>query len=227
MTWIIALVLAVAAFAVGVIAFRLPRTSWTSLAAALVFGLTGYTLQASPDISAAPKSAAQEAYSDDWQIIDSRKTLIYGPLASSSDTVLVADGFARRGSFENAAGFYGHVVAENPRDFDAWVALGNALTEQADGALTQAGLYAFREAARIAPENPAPAYFIGLSLIRQGRMMEARQVWRGALEAMPQEDSEDAQAARAFLSQRVERLETMLAQAGAIPAPEPEANEPQ
>lgn len=216
MTWVFAVLLAIAAFVTAVLVFRLPRLTWTSLAAALVFGLAGYTLQASPDLAGAPKSAALDTYSDEWQIIDSRKILIGSDLRSSSDTLLMADGFARRGQFEDAAGFYGHAVERNPGDFEAWVALGNTLTEQADGALTQAAIYAYREANVIAPGNPAPSYFLGLSLIRQGRLMEARQVWRGALDDMGEGESE----AHSFMADRVQRLDSMLMQAGALPQPD-------
>jgi cytochrome c-type biogenesis protein CcmH len=213
MTWAVVILLALAAFAVAVLVFRLPRATWASFAAALVFGLAGYTLQASPDVPAAPKALAQQDYNDDWQVVDSRKMLVGSALRSTSDTMLTADAFARRGQFEVAAGFLGGVVQEHPQDFEAWVALGNALTEQADGMLTQASLYAFRQASRIAPENPAPAYFLGLSLIRQGRMMEARQAWRSALSQTVEEDSE----AHEFMADRVERLEALLSQSGAIP----------
>jgi cytochrome c-type biogenesis protein CcmH len=198
---------------VAIVVFRLPRATWASFAAALVFGLAGYTLQASPDVPAAPKALAADDYNDDWQVIDSRKLLVGSGLNSSSDAMLTADAFARRGQFEVAAGFLGGVVQERPQDFEAWVALGNALTEQADGILTQSSLYAYRQASRIAPENPAPAYFLGLSLVRQGRMMEARQVWRSALAQMGEEESE----ARQFMTDRVERLEALLSQSGAIP----------
>lgn len=214
MTWILAILLAVAAFVVAALVFRMPRTTWTSLAAALVFGLAGYTLQASPDIPGAPKSLTQEAFEDEWQIIDSRKLLVGDRYKSGNEAVLMSDAFARRGQFEDASGFLGHAVQDNPDDFEAWVALGNALTEQADGMLTQAAVYSYRQANIAAPENPAPGYFLGLSLIRQGRMMEARQVWRTALDDMGEEDTE----ARQFMAERVERLDSMLVQAGAVPA---------
>lgn len=213
MTWVVAILLALVSFAVAAVVFRLPRATWGSFAAALVFGLAGYTLQASPDVPAAPKALTQEDFNDDWQVVDSRKVLVGSDLQSSSDAMLTADAFARRGQFEVAAGFLGGVVKDRPQDFEAWVALGNALTEQADGMLTQASLYAFRQASVIAPENPAPAYFLGLSLVRQGRMMEARQAWRSALALTGEEDS----VARAFLADRVERLEALLSQSGAIP----------
>lgn len=221
MSWIMAIGLAVAAFGVAVAAFRLPRKTWASLAAALVFGLAGYTLQASPDLPGAPASLVREAYSDEWQLTDARRLLVGDEYRSRSNWLVTADAFASRGQFTDAADFLRLAVEENPSDFEAWLALGNVLTEQADGILTQASVYAYREASTIAPGNPAPGYFLGLALVRQGRMMDARGVWRSALDQM----DEEVTPARAFMAERTERLETMLAQAGAIPAGETSAGQ--
>jgi cytochrome c-type biogenesis protein CcmH len=225
MTWAIAIALAAVAFAVAVLLFRLPRATWTSLAAALVFGLAGYTLQASPAIPGAPKSQARDQYVDEWEVLPSRQLLITGSDKSRNPTMITADAFARQGRFEDASAFLRNVIRQDSRDFEAWVALGSALTEQADGNLTQASVYAYRQANLLRPDNPAPGYFLGLALIRQGRMMEARSVWRETLESM---DGEGAAAPaapsgtaptdpRAFLADRVGRLETMLQQVGAMP----------
>lgn len=227
MTWLIAVLCALASFAVAVAVFRLPRATWTSLAAALVFGLAGYTLQASPAIPGAPKVAAQDGYVDEWEIIPSRQLLIGADEKSRDPSMITADAFARNGQFENASVFYRNIVTQQPQDFEAWVALGNALVEQADGNLTQASVYAFRQANLLRPDSPAPGYFLGLSLIRQGRMMEARSVWREALDGMaaapPQGAPEDE--AHTFMADRLERLESMLQQAGAIPPADAAAQE--
>ncbi len=215
MTWVIAILLAVAAFVLAAFVFRLPMATWSSLAAALVFGLAGYTFHASPDLPGAPRDAAQDVYEDEWQVIDTRKALVGDALKSNRETVLMADAFARRGQFADAAGFLRNALADNPEDFEAWLALGIALTEQADGILTQASVYAYSQAERLAPANPAPDYFLGLSLIRQGRMMEARQVWRSSLDGADPEDD-----ATLFMAERVERLDEMLMRAGAVPATE-------
>ncbi|MEO5707167.1 MAG: hypothetical protein ABIT10_03055 [Alteraurantiacibacter sp.] len=221
MTWAIAVLAAVAAFAVAVLVFRLPRATWMSLATALVFGLAGYTLQASPAIPGAPKTDVDERYVDEWEVIPSRQLLVAADEKSRDPSMITADAFARNGQFENASVFYRNIVTQHPQDFEAWVALGNALVEQADGNLTQASVYALRQANLLRPTSPAPGYFLGLSLIRQGRMMEARSVWREALDGMAPvtPDAPDApdDEARAFLADRVARLDTMLRQSGALP----------
>lgn len=215
MTWIIAVLVALAAFGVAVAVFRLPRATWTSLAAALVFGLAGYTLQASPAIPGAPKDAVAESYTDEWEMIPSRQLLVTGADKSSDPALITADAFARQGQFLDAAAFYRTIVTRAPRDFEAWVALGNALVEQADGQLTQASVYAYRQANLLRPASAAPGYFLGLSLVRQGRMMEARGVWREALDGMGQEPADSS--ARAFMVDRTQKLDTMLQQMGALP----------
>jgi cytochrome c-type biogenesis protein CcmH len=227
MMWLVAIGLALAAFAVAVVVFRLNKITWASLGAALLLGLAGYTLQASPDLPGAPAAQSQQAYQDEWQMFDSRRLLVGTALRSHSNLLVTADAFATRGQFENAAGFLRGALAQDPRDFEVWLALGNVLTEQADGALTQASVYAYREASVLAPGNPAPGYFLGLALIRQGRMMEARGTWASALEQMGPEATDEATEPHAFMVERVGRLETMLGQIqNAQPAAQPGA-EPQ
>lgn len=229
MTWLIAVLVALAAFAVAAVVFRLPRATWTSLATALVFGLAGYTLQASPTIPGAPKDAVAETYTDEWEMIPSRQLLVTGSDKSTDPAMITADAFARQGQFEDASVFYRTIVTRSPRDFEAWLALGNALVEQADGQLTQASVYAYRQANLLRPASAAPGYFLGLSLVRQGRMMEARGVWRDALTGMAELAADDSasDSARAFMEDRVGRLDAMLQEMGALPpgegspAPEP------
>jgi len=227
---LIALIVAVAAFALAVALFRLPRAHWASLVTALVFGLAGYTLQASPAMPGAPKAAVAESYTDEWEILPARQLLVTADDKSRDPAMVTADAFARRGQFIDAAGFLRGMLDREPRDFEAWVALGNALTEQADGQLTQASVFAFRQANQLRPTSAAPGYFLGLSLIRQGRMMEARSVWRETLTGMgpttPTATAGEDDQARAFMTDRIERLETMLQQMGAVPEAAPPAAQP-
>jgi cytochrome c-type biogenesis protein CcmH len=112
---------------------------------------------------------------------------------------------ARQGQYANAAQFLTGATRANPRDFEAWLAQALALVEHADGVLTPAALYSFRRAAALDPTHPAPGYFLGVSLIRQGQLLEARQVWAETLAAAPA----DA-AGRAPLADRLARLDGLL-----------------
>lgn len=217
MTWVAVIALAVIVFAIAAFGFRLSKGLWTSFAAALGFGLAGYALQASPDMPAAPKSAAVDADELEFDIVEARREFVAQRDRSGSEMLVVSDAMARRGRYEDAAQMLEGVTRENPQDFEAWLAQAIALAEHADGALTQASLYAFQQAANVKPGNLAPGYFLGVSLVRQGRLMEARQVWRETLESAPA----DAEG-RAGMEDRLARLDAMLGamQAGQPPLPE-------
>ena len=218
MSWLLVVPLALAAFALAAFAFRLDRGLWTALLAALVFGLAGYALQANPRLPAAPHAPSADDRQNEWGSVEARKEMVAERDRSGSDLVLIADAMVRQGQFANAAAVLRGAVDRDPRDGEAWVALGNALVEHADGSLTPAAIYAYRRAAQVAPGSPAPGYFLGLALIRQGRILEARQVWAATL-AESRADSPP----RALLEERLARLDDLLASAGAQPAGPPAA----
>ena len=209
MSWVLAILLAVAAFAVAVVAFRVERRGWTTIAAALALGLAGYALQASPGIPAAPAAPAAQAGEASWALVDERRAMFALGDRSTSDKLIIADGYARRGHFADAAAILRGALADNPRDAEAWLALGNALVEHAGGALTEPALLAYRRAAELDPGGTGPGYFLGLALIRQGRLGDARALWQATIEGAPA----DA-AGREVLALRLERLTTLLAQPG-------------
>ena len=219
MSWLIAVLLASAAFALAAFAFRLARRLYTTLLAALSLGLAGYALQASPGVPAAPAQGKAGAGETDFAIVDARREMLAPSEWSTASMLFPADAMARQGQFAEAAQFLGGATRDDPRDFEAWLALGNALVEHADGVLTPAALYAYRRAAALKPEHPAPGYFLGVSLIRQGKFMEARQVWAETLAAAPA----DA-VGRAPLTDRLARLDELLGMAAeADPQQQPQA----
>lgn len=216
MSWVLAIALALAAFAAAVLAFRVARTGWTTIGAALALGLAGYALQASPDVPSAPVATAGDPGEAGWTLVDDRRAMSANGGRAASDSLIIADGFARRGQYADAAGILRSALARNPRDAEAWLALGNALVEHADGALTEPALLAYRRAAELDPGGTGPGYFLGLALIRQGRLGEAREVWRETLDS-----AADDAPGRELLATRLERLESLFAQQpGAPPVPQ-------
>lgn len=201
----LAILLAAVCFAAIAFVFGLPRKAWTLLLTALTLGLAGYASQASPDLPGSPGKTSTADSEEGWAIVEMRKELV-GPNERSKDPLLVtSDALARRGKYSDAASLLHGTVQNNPQDSEAWLALGNALTFQADGMLTPAAMLAYRRASQLAPDSAGPAFFIGWALIRQGKLIEGREVWVGRLENMPA----DAPG-RAVLAQRLANFDVML-----------------
>lgn len=208
MTFIPALLLAALAFALAALVLRLPRHGWTLMGAALLFGLTGYALQGSPGQGGSPKAAVPERTEEGATLVESRRAL-FGPVPDNS-FVTVADGFARRGQFADAAGILNGAIERSPNDPEAWLALAIALVEHAEGQLTPAAVFAFGRAEQLAPGNPGPGLFFGVALIRAGRLVQAREMWAAMLESAPA----DAPW-RTGMKERLDRLDLLIAQGGA------------
>ncbi len=205
MTWILAILVALASFGAAVAFFRLKRALWTSLLAALAFGLAGYAMQASPGLPASPKSPEEARPDDGFDSVEVRRQLLKQVDRSTSPMMITANAMARQRRYADAATLFNGITLDNPRDFDAWLAKGNALVDHANGALTPPALYSYRMAADLRPGHPGPGYFLGVSLIRQGSMMEARQVWRDTVAQAPQ----DAAGLPQIIDQ-LNRLEDLL-----------------
>lgn len=205
MSWVFAILLAAAGFAAIVFLFGVPRKAWMLLVAALSLGLAGYGTQAMPSLEGAPRSAQAESTEEGWALVDLRKEFVGEEGRSHANLLITSDAMVRQGQFANAATMLRGVVRENPKDGEAWLALANALTFHSDGVLTPASLYAYRNAARAAPDSGGPAFFIGWALIRQGSLVEGYQVWAGQLEQMP-----EGAPGREALAQRLANLEELL-----------------
>jgi cytochrome c-type biogenesis protein CcmH len=190
-TWILAIGLALAAFA----------------GLAFVLGIAGYGIQASPGIEGAPKAPAQQFAADPGALVKARGVVSESDLPPSNKWVVIADGLARNGQYANAAQVLLGALDEDPENGEAWLALANALVSHADGLLTPASQYAFAKAAEAEPEHPGPPFFFGLALAQSGRFAEARSLWSELLERSP----EDARW-RGILEAQLRTLDSIIAQ---------------
>lgn len=205
MSWIIALVLAAAAFALAAFVLRAPRKSWEAIGAALLIGIAGFALQARPDVPAAPRVAKETMAGDPAALVKARAKVTESGIPPNDRWVIVADALARNGQFADAAAMLRAAIDENPNNAEAWLAMANAIVAHADGQLTPASLYAYRRAAEAAPEHPGPPYFLGLALAQSGRFDQAREIWVKLLGQTPA----DAPW-RADLLDKLARLDTLI-----------------
>jgi cytochrome c-type biogenesis protein CcmH len=207
MSWPIAILLALAAFGAVASLSGQPRAVWTVVLAALGFGLAGYALQASPNLAAAPKQSVREQTQEGAQFVALRAALIGEDHRSRSPYILMGDEWVRRGKYEGAATILRGIVHSNSGDGDAWLALANALLLQADGQFTPAALQSYRMAEQALPDSAAPPFFLGVGLIREGKLIEAHRMWSERVATLP-----EGSPGRELLAERLGALEQLMQQ---------------
>jgi cytochrome c-type biogenesis protein CcmH len=206
MTWLAVGALTLAAFVALALWLKAPRSGWTALGAALLFGLAGYALQGSPALPGAPGVLAQQSGVDPAASIAARGLLDESDIPPNNQWIVIADAMARNGQHADAAKVLLGALDDDPKNTQAWLALGNALVAHADGLLTPAALHAYQCAETAAPDSPGPPYFLGLALAQSGRFGEARTLWAGLLNRSPQ----DAPW-REMLAGQLARLDLLIA----------------
>jgi len=205
MTWLFAIILAAFVFAAMVFLFKLPRASWLVVAAALAFGLAGYATQATPGLASASAQPAATESQEGPLFVELRKAFIGMRQRSGSAYILMSDEWVRRADYEGAVTLLRGVVYNNQRDGDAWLALANALYLHADGTMTPAAAMAYERADQELTGNLAPAFFIGATMIRDGNLIDAHQLWSERLAEAPA----DAPG-RELLQLRLDALEQLM-----------------
>lgn len=215
MTWVLAFALAAACFVMAAFVLKAPRAGWEAIGAALLLGVAGYGLQASPGLPGAPKAAVEKISGDGAAAVAARGALSgKGSAMPGNRWLLTADAFARHGQYADAAGVLQGAIEAEPANAEAWLAMGNALVGHADQTLTPAALFAFQRASAAAPGHPGPPFFLGLALAQSGRLTEARGLWVRLLQ-----DSPPDAPWRADLEQRLGELDRFIARRQAMGQP--------
>jgi cytochrome c-type biogenesis protein CcmH len=204
--WALVIGLAVLAFAFVAFAFRLPRAAWAAAGAALALGLAGYAAQGSPYLPGAPTEAAPRVPGEGNNLVEMRRALL-GEDTARQNALVTADAFTRNDQYADAADFLLGAVRDNPHDGEAWLALGNVLVAQADGAMTPAAQLAYSHAEAAAPDSPGVPFFIGVAELNQGRFTDTRGLWSEAAQRAPVRSD-----ARKAIEERIARLDALIRQ---------------
>ena len=217
MTWVLVGGLALLVFLAVVILFRLPRSGWEVLGAALLVGIAGYALQGSPGLPGAPKAPPERIAGGGTAAVGERQKLEQGAVQGNQH-VIIADALARHGQFADAAEVLRGAVDKDPANAEAWLAMGNALVGHAEGTISPAAIYAYGRAARAAPDSPGPPFFLGMAMIQSGQIAQGRQLWADLLARSPKEAPW-----RGDLEKRLGELDSFMARQmaaqGGSPAP--------
>lgn len=207
MTWLFVALMAAAVFALLVFVLRIPKQGREAVGAALLLGVAGYALQGSPGKPGAPKQAVEKIAGNPADTVAERRRMASEPLNPGNSWQVIADGLARHGQFADAAGVLLGAVEKDPKNADAWLAMGNAMVGHAEGTLSPAALYSYRKAAEADPTHPGPPFFLGMALAQSGRFDDARALWADLLARSPK----DAPW-RGDLEARLGQLDSLIAQ---------------
>jgi cytochrome c-type biogenesis protein CcmH/NrfG len=154
---------------------------------ALAAGVAGYAMVGSPGLKAQPAPVkvenpdlTPEAEKASKQLLDN-----FGDVRA---WLTLSDALIRAGRTETAVYSLESALEAIPGNADLWVQLGVALVAHANGEVVPAARLAFDRAARLAPDHPAPSYFLGLAWMQAGETEKALETWR-ALRARSADDA--------------------------------------
>jgi len=184
MGWAILLGLALAAFAAVWRFGRLDSAGLQLLASALLLAMAGYAWQGHPGLAGSPKAPPENQEIPDSTFARMRQDML-GRFDTADRWLTIAEGFQRRGDTRGAAGLIRSALREHPDNAILWIGYGNALVIHSGGLITPAAQLAFERAARLAPDHPAPRFFLGVAQAQSGRLDEAERTWRSLLESAP------------------------------------------
>lgn len=143
---------------------------------ALGGGLAGYALQGRPDLPGSPTEARSAAYKGDTVFAKERGALLQN-LGDVGAWLNFADALQRAGMTEKSVEAMKVAAKAFPDSPDLQIGLGNALVMHSEGLVSPAARLAFAQAAQIAPDHPAPAYFLGMAWLQSGQPGEALRTW--------------------------------------------------
>ncbi|WP_260928448.1 tetratricopeptide repeat protein [Novosphingobium sp. 9] len=187
MIWLAVLILAGAIFALAVWRLRVPRSAYGALAAALAVGLAGYAVQGRPDLPDRPTDPVQADADNPGLLVDLRRKVTNSTIPPLNRWVIVSDALARNGDYASAAGILRAAIEEDPKNSEAWLALGNALLMHAHGYPSPAAFYAYRRAGQADPKAPGPPFFTALALATSGKLPQAAKIWADLLTHAPKD----------------------------------------
>jgi cytochrome c-type biogenesis protein CcmH/NrfG len=141
-----------------------------------VLGLAGYALTGSP---AQPGQSVATARNDAGfgEAISGNQSELRERFGEAGQWLGMADAMQRRGRTDLAIKAIEGGLKQYPNNIDLWVAFANALVAHGGDKMTPAAALAFDEAARRAPDHPAPPFFAGLAMARGGDLAGAEFVW--------------------------------------------------
>lgn len=156
----------------------------TAVALALAAGVAGYAITGMPGEPSAP--APKRVINQDLtpEAEEASKHLLenFGDVRA---WLTLSDALIRAERTETAVVALQSGLKAIPGNADLWVQLGVALVSHAKGQVVPAARLAFNRASLLAPDHPAPGYFLGLAWLQAGDVDRAFATWEALRERSP------------------------------------------
>jgi cytochrome c-type biogenesis protein CcmH len=181
MGWIILALLAALAFA-GLWFFVRPGKAGLQLVgSAILFACAGYAWQGHPDLRGEPHRPAELQAAAGDSAFSAMRGEMLGRFDLADSWLTLSDSYLRAGDTQGAAELLHSALRGHPNNAFLWIGYGNALVLHGNGLMSPAAEMAYRRAAALAPNHPAPRFFYALSLAQGGHLDEAERIWRELL----------------------------------------------
>lgn len=163
---------------------RVSQGALSLTGAALALGLVGYSLQGDPNLPGAPVAPKPSAPAVPLADAGARGDLI-GKFGAEAEAMAQADSYFRIDRPDLAAAVLQRALKANSNSPALWTGLGNAMVGQGRGVLSPAADYCYNRALKIAPGYPGALYFYAMALAQNGRVDEAKPVFRRLIAEIP------------------------------------------
>ena len=183
MGWAMMIVIGIGAAGL-LLAFGLRRGMRSAVGAGLMVGAIGYAMQGSPGLAGHPVRADAHGIEVDRGIVELRGAM-FGRFGDDALYFTTSDGLQRAGESESAVRLLLGAIRHKGGDAALWTELGGAIAAHDGGYVSPAAELAFHRAERLAPDNPGPWFFAGLTAVRAGDFAAARPLWAKALAVTP------------------------------------------
>lgn len=150
----------------------------------LALAVAGYAVTGSPGVPAVP-APARHLNPDLTPDAETASKQLLENFGDVRAWLTLTDALIRAERTETAVVALESGLDAIPGNADLWVQMGVALVAHADGEVVPAARLAFDRASRLAPEHPAPAYFLGLSWLQAGDVGQALATWTALKDRSP------------------------------------------
>ncbi|MEG3082565.1 tetratricopeptide repeat protein [Sphingomonas sp. PB2P12] len=174
--------------AFALLAWKVDRVLWSMVASALMLGAAGYAWQGQPGLVGHTVSTGLAPTPDDSAMLDLRDRMLERYTGAAAYLV-AADAMTRIGDRRAAVRVLLGGIRIAPKSLVLWTGLANALAAHDGNQVSPSALFAYQQAARLAPKHPAPPFFLGLAYVRAGEFEKARPYWAKALALTPSDIS--------------------------------------